>query len=65
MVVVFDTFRGRVVRWKDSCDTGSVHVSRFSPNVDPERQADIAFALIVLAILGIGGLTFWFFYGAR
>jgi hypothetical protein len=40
-------------------------VSRFSPNVDPERQADIAFALIVLAILGIGGLTFWFFYGAR
>jgi hypothetical protein len=39
-------------------------MSRFS-NVDPERQADIAFALIVLAILGIGGLTFWFFYGVR
>lgn len=40
-------------------------MSRFSPNVDPERQADLAFALIVLAILGIGALTFWFFYGAR
>lgn len=39
-------------------------MSRFS-GVDPERQANLAFALIVLGILGVGALTLWFFYGSR
>ncbi len=30
---------------------------------DPERRANIAFALIFLAILFVGGLTIWLFYG--
>jgi hypothetical protein len=32
---------------------------------DPERQANIAFALIFLGILFVGALTIWLFYGAR
>lgn len=32
---------------------------------DPERQANIAFALIILGIIGVGALTIWLFYGAR
>lgn len=32
---------------------------------DPERQANIAFALVVLAIVFVGGITLWFFYGLR
>lgn len=30
---------------------------------DPERQANLAFALIFLGIVAIGGLTIWIFYG--
>ncbi|MGH2451710.1 MAG: hypothetical protein ACRDGE_10670 [Candidatus Limnocylindria bacterium] len=29
---------------------------------DPEHRANIAFALIVLAIVAVGGLTIWLFY---
>ena len=32
---------------------------------DPDRQANIAFALIVLVIIFVGGLTIWLFYGAQ
>lgn len=32
----------------------------FSPE-DPERAANIAFLLIVLGILAVGGLTIWLF----
>jgi hypothetical protein len=32
---------------------------------DPERAANIAFALIVIGILAVGGLTIWLFYGTR
>lgn len=32
---------------------------------DPEQQANLAFALIVVGILAVGGLTLWFFYGTR
>jgi hypothetical protein len=32
---------------------------------DPDRQANIAFALIVLGIVFVGGLTIWLFYGAQ
>jgi hypothetical protein len=39
-------------------------MSMFS-NDDPERQANIAFALIVLGIIAVGALTIWLFYGAR
>ena len=35
----------------------------FSGN-DPERQANIAFILIFLGIIFVGGLTIWLFYGA-
>ncbi len=31
---------------------------------DPDRQANIAFALIVLGIIFVGG-TIWLFYGAQ
>ncbi len=31
---------------------------------DPERQANIAFALIVAGIIAVGALTIWLFYGA-
>ncbi len=31
---------------------------------DPERNANIAFALIFLGIIFVGGLTIWLFYGA-
>jgi len=31
---------------------------------DPERQANIAFVLIFLGIIFVGGLTIWLFYGA-
>jgi hypothetical protein len=30
---------------------------------DPERQANLAFGLIVLGIIFVGGLTIWLFYG--
>jgi len=30
---------------------------------DPEQRANIAFALIFLGILFVGGLTIWLFYG--
>ena len=39
-------------------------MSFFSPD-DPERQANIAFALIVLGIIAVGGLTIWLFYAAK
>jgi hypothetical protein len=39
-------------------------VSYFSPE-DPERQANIAFALVILGIVAVGALTIWLFYGAR
>ena len=32
--------------------------------MDPERQANIAFLLIFLGIIAVGGLTIWLFYGA-
>ena len=32
---------------------------------DPDRQANIAFALIVLGIIFVGGITIWLFYGAQ
>lgn len=31
---------------------------------DPERRANIAFALIVLGIVAVGALTIWLFYGS-
>ena len=31
---------------------------------DPERQANIAFLLIFVGIIAVGGLTIWLFYGA-
>ena len=31
---------------------------------DPERQANIAFLLVFLGIVFVGGLTIWLFYGA-
>ncbi|HET8569595.1 MAG TPA: hypothetical protein VFM93_11495 [Candidatus Limnocylindria bacterium] len=37
-------------------------MSMFSPN-NPDRQANIAFALIFLGIVAVGGLTIWLFYG--
>ena len=39
-------------------------MSFFSPD-DPERQANIAFALVVLGIVAVGALTIWLFYGAQ
>ncbi len=39
-------------------------MDRFSQG-DPERAANIAFALIFLGIVAVGGLTIWLFYGAR
>ncbi len=39
-------------------------MSFFSPN-DPERQANIAFALVFLAIVAVGGLVTWLFYAAQ
>ena len=38
-------------------------MNRFSD--DPDRQANIAFALIVLGIIFVGGVTIWLFYGAK
>jgi hypothetical protein len=32
---------------------------------DPERQANIAFALIFVGIIAVGALTIWLFYGAK
>ncbi len=32
---------------------------------DPDRQANIAFGLIVLGIVFVGGITIWLFYGAK
>ncbi len=31
---------------------------------DPDRQANIAFILIFLGIMAVGGLTIWLFYGS-
>jgi len=39
-------------------------MSYFSSD-DPERQANIAFALVVLGIVAVGALTIWLFYGAQ
>ena len=36
----------------------------FSGGGDPERQANIAFLLVFLGIVFVGGLTIWLFYGA-
>ena len=36
----------------------------FSAGGDPERQANIAFILIFLGIVFVGGLTIWLFYCA-
>jgi hypothetical protein len=38
-------------------------MDRFTQN-DPERAANIAFLLIFLGIIAVGGLTIWLFYGA-
>jgi len=35
----------------------------FLNSSDPDRQANIAFALIFLGIVAVGGLTIWIFYG--
>ena len=43
--------------------SGRVPMRDFSS--DPDRQANIAFALIVLGIIFVGGLTIWLFYGAQ
>lgn len=43
------------IGWRD--------MDRFTQN-DPERQANIAFALIFLGIIAVGALTIWLFYGA-
>lgn len=32
---------------------------------DPERQANIAFALVIIGIVAVGALTIWLFYGAQ
>lgn len=37
----------------------------FSSGGDPERAANIAFLLIFLGIVFVGGLTIWLFYGAQ
>ncbi len=37
----------------------------FSSGGDPERAANIAFILIFLGIVFVGGLTIWLFYGAQ
>ena len=31
---------------------------------DPERQANLAFILILVGIVFVGGVTIWLFYGA-
>ena len=38
-------------------------MDRFSSD-DPERQATIAFILIFIGILFVGGVTIWLFYAA-
>lgn len=35
----------------------------FFDSSDPDRQANIAFVLIFLGIVAVGGLTIWIFYG--
>jgi hypothetical protein len=35
----------------------------FFDSSDPDKQANIAFALIFLAIVAVGGVTIWLFYG--
>lgn len=35
----------------------------FFDSSDPDRQANIAFLLIFLGIIAVGGLTIWLFYG--
>ncbi len=37
----------------------------FFSSDDPDRQANIAFALVVLGIIAVGALTIWLFYGAQ
>lgn len=37
----------------------------FFSSDDPERQANIAFALVILGIVAVGALTIWLFYGAQ
>ena len=41
-----------------------VRMGPFSAGGDPERQANIAFLLVFLGIVFVGGLTIWLFYGA-
>ncbi len=36
-----------------------------NPLRSTERQANIAFALVVLGIVAVGALTIWLFYGAQ
>jgi hypothetical protein len=45
--------------------TGGRNVLMRDFSSDPDRQANIAFALIVLGIIFVGGLTIWLFYGAQ
>jgi hypothetical protein len=47
-----------------SSPPSSTAMSRFTSD-DPERSANIAFAVIVVGIIAVGALTIWFFYGAR
>ncbi len=37
-------------------------MGRFTPD-DPESQANLAFMLILLGIVAVGGVTIWLFYG--
>ena len=43
----------------------AANLGRMFSQDDPERQANIAFALIVLAIVAVGALTIWLFYGTQ
>ena len=49
--------------WLDFARQDAPPVNRFSSD-DPERQATIAFALIFVGILAVGGITIWLFYVA-
>ena len=42
---------------------GSLTIVSFFDPSDPDRQANIAFILIFLGIVAVGGLTIWLFYG--
>ena len=41
----------------------NLRVVSFFDSSDPDRQANIAFLLIFLGIIAVGGLTIWLFSG--